>query len=218
MEKKVNMKELTFKQKIRYIWDYYKWQIIIPVIVIAILSSYLHSVLIKKDAILHIIMINYEGTADYEAMQETGFYEYLEQEGYDTKKTEIEANTALIMSADMPGNGYQEQIALNALLTSGEYGMLMSDQDLFEKYAKLEFFQDLRRFYDEDFLEKYKDCLIYTKSEETGEEYPCGFYLDKNNWYLKQTGFYKDCCVGFNSSDDDVDIRSDFMVYLLEHK
>ena len=45
-----------------------------------------------------------------------------------------------------------------------------------------------------DFLEKYKDDIVYVKSTETGKKYPIGIKLKGNAW-VEKTGWYPDTCV-----------------------
>ena len=57
-ERKAVLKNGTIKQKISYIWDYYKWHIMIPLIVVIALISYIVNIVTRPDIILNGVTAN----------------------------------------------------------------------------------------------------------------------------------------------------------------
>lgn len=69
--------QLPFRKKLEHIWEYYRWQILVTVVVVSFLGSWIFSAVTHKDPVLELEMINaYEQTPDGEAFQE-----FLEQNG-----------------------------------------------------------------------------------------------------------------------------------------
>lgn len=58
------IKDLTFKKKIEYIWDYYRWHIIITVAAILIISSTVYSSLHSTKYVFNVSLLGYSNSAD----------------------------------------------------------------------------------------------------------------------------------------------------------
>ena len=62
MEQKTPFKELTFSQKIQYIWDYYKIPIFLVIIGIIAVTTFIHGRLAQKNTVLSVLCVNAENS------------------------------------------------------------------------------------------------------------------------------------------------------------
>ncbi len=179
--------EKPFVKKVIYFWDYYKWFVIIPTIVliiaIAFLSDYLQE---NKPRLLDVALVNtYDLSVPYvEIGQNYSLYRgYAEGElpvkisaniTYPKEMNEEMArDTALVSSIQK----------LQALFLSGNINVLIATDYAVKDFAEAGDFLVLTDCLEPEFIEKHKERLFYALVE--GEEKPVGFYLEDNN-YLGQ--------------------------------
>lgn len=194
MEQKTPFKELSFGQKLQYIWDYYKIPIIAVIIVIAVAASFIHDITSQKNTILSVVCVNASGGADTDS--DSLFGDFLESNGYDLSKDEISVNTNINISLDSNGLDYQNMAVLAAHFSAHDYNICFMDDKTFDHYAESESFCDLRDYLDDATIEKYNASLAYMTSE-SGEKIPVGIRLsaDTNSW-LADSGLYDSCTFG----------------------
>lgn len=131
-------RQLPFRQKAEHIFIYYKWYIILGVILLAILGSVFHRVLTKKERILYLGLANVSIGSDLEREFSTGF---LEELGLDTGKTEVLLYRDLYFSDNAEGEAHKSAYAsriklmasvegrqLDAIVMSGQAYDLLSAQ------------------------------------------------------------------------------------------
>ena len=91
MEQKTPFKELTFSQKIQYIWDYYKIPIFLVIIGIIAVTSFIHGRLAQKNTVLSVLCVNAENSTTEDSGADI-FNDFLTDNGYDLSKDEIALN------------------------------------------------------------------------------------------------------------------------------
>ena len=122
-KKKVSVKEVGVKGMIVHFWTYYKWWVIIPVIVIAVLTSMLLSYLsATKKAYLNIAIVN----GHYEA-EDTIFNEYEQKIGKEfIVDSTFHAPTnedSIAMTQDMTAS----VMKLNSLISGGVVDIVITN-------------------------------------------------------------------------------------------
>ena len=65
-EERENIINSTPKQKLTYFWEYYKWYVIIPVIIVSAIGWYIYHVVTTPETILSGILINTHNVANEE--------------------------------------------------------------------------------------------------------------------------------------------------------
>lgn len=91
MEQKTPFKELTFSQKIQYIWDYYKIPIFLVIIGIIAVTSFIHGRLAQKNTVLSVLCVNVENSTTEDNGADI-FNDFLTDNGYDLSEDEIVLN------------------------------------------------------------------------------------------------------------------------------
>lgn len=194
MEQKTPFKELTFSQKIQYIWDYYKIPIFLVIIGIIAVTAFIHGRLAQKNTVLSVLCVNVENSTTEDSGADI-FNDYLTDNGYDLSKDEIALNKNICVDVDKSGLDYQNMAVLTAYFASNEYDICFMDDKTFDYYAKNVCFEDISKYLDKAVLEKYKDKLTYATID--GTEYPCGIRLSADdNEFVKASGLYSSCTVG----------------------
>ena len=96
MEKKTAFKDLSKKAKVQYIWDYYRWHIIVAICLVAFVISMIVHYATYKESALDIVMVNTLNPYE-ESISSTD--EFFQQEKF-TDKEEISVDTSITFSED----------------------------------------------------------------------------------------------------------------------
>lgn len=216
MEKKTSIKDLKGKARIEYIWDYYKLPILVVICVIAFIIYTIVNFVTYKETALEIFMINTTNQNTEEIAASTD--EFFQQEGLSGKDEEIFIDTSIFFSEYMgDSTNYYSNRSLTVKFAVGGGDILFAPDYVFNNYAGSGAMMPLTDVLTDDELEQYKDILVYTTEEESGETYPCGVALTDNKWLLTHH-FYPEgetlyLGIGYNSKSPDT--ARDFFHYIL---
>lgn len=181
------MKDMPFKGKVAYIWEYYKIPIIGTIAGIIFLSVFIHDWMNNnKPVYLHALFINsnfiYEDTSTIEE-------DYVSKEGIDLE----ENNLYIDFSMQMLDDGYDQltlgnQQKIMALYASGELDSVLGPEDVIKTYAEVDAYADLTTLLPDDLKQTLADKgyeYYYYSSEGTTRT--IGVYMD-NCEYLNMQG------------------------------
>lgn len=219
---KVDWKSFSRKEKVEYIWDYYKIHIIVGILALCIGISTIVSVVNHRDPLMSVIMLNSEKhvvssqplfedfltTYDYEVYSQAvrchaNFHFWEEDEDQNTMYSSIEYDNAQMMQAYF------------ALLYTREYDVVFGTGAVFEQTLEDGAFEDISQLLPDINLELYGDCIEYCTNEETGESYPCAIKLTGDHGWLQEHGVYEECTVGVLKAAPHKEMAGDLMRYLL---
>ncbi len=152
------MKHAPFKERVAYFLDYYKWFVIIGVLVVIAVTSYIYNIVTKKDVLLNGIILNvYQTEADSTELVQ-GFYE-LQQ--VDTDKQEISMNTSLFYDPEST-QSYQSLQVLMTWNSAEQIDFITNiNTDAMTDLAYRGYFTDLSETLNPKDFEKYKDSFYY---------------------------------------------------------
>lgn len=158
-EEREAMKHGTPKQKLAYFWDYYKWPVIIGIIVAAGLISMIYQMATRKETAFYALMLN---ATEFNYLEDssgntTAFAEYAE---IDEDKYQILYDTSIQIGTES-GDDYDSSQKLLVYIAAAELDVMVSDVDSLKKYAYQGQLYDLRDFLTEEQLEKYADSFYY---------------------------------------------------------
>lgn len=169
---KMNLKEMGFKKSVIHIWTYYKWWIIIPVIVIAIIVSFVNSYLkATKKAYLTIACVNarYESHVIFDEYAESIGQEFNVDCTYHYPTNEDSLN----VSQDMT-NSMQKLVSL---LTSDVVDVVITNSRSIKDFGK-EGVRDLREVLSEEQVKELEDRgIIFNLKLEDGTSYPAAINI-----------------------------------------
>ena len=216
MEKKPDFKAMPPKKKIEYIWDYYRWHIIITIAVVASVISLIHHYVTYVDPLLNVIMINSYADMNYDIHE--GFQEFFDQQG-----CELDIEDAVSISSnlyfteeDTEGTNYQYMQVLMAMIAAGDQDLFFGTGDMYLSYAEEGVLMDLSTLLSEETMAKYEDCLIYSTDNGESDPYPCAIELTDNEW-VKNNGYYGGCYFGIFVNNANQERAVDFAEYLLNY-
>lgn len=156
------VKHGTWKQKLSYFWEYYKWYVIIPVIIIAFISNHVYHLVTDPEEILHGVLLNIHNLESEESLSKLvdGFYE---EHKIDTKEYVINMNSSLYWSTDenAASTNYQSGQALTAWIGAGSVDFMSGDLQAMTELAYKSYFADLSEVLTEEQYELYEPYFLY---------------------------------------------------------
>lgn len=197
-------KKLSFKDKLDYLWDYYKIQIIsgITVIAIIIYVLYLTFRYVPED-ILNVTLINSTVTSEDEV---TVGDDYLAFAGYDPYDYHVTIGTYISIDDGMSGKA-REFVA--AKILAEEIDILFWDDEASDYVKTLGASADLEEFLSEPYIEEYKDYAVYNNDSLIG------FSFDGTTDIAKDLAM-KETYVGIIGTAANKDEAERFIEYLLD--
>lgn len=233
-EQKKKLKDMTMKEKAGYIFYYYKWHILIALVVVSVAGSFIHNLMTRKEDVFFLEVINsnvpLDGTGDLiEPYQEKAA-------DFDPEKQQMTADYSYI---DVNGGDYMNMATdqkVTAMLTVGSIDAMIAPPSVIEKYKATECFTDMREVLPEDLrklLEERGAEYYYSKitdvTTNTVTDVPIGViikdtpviksgFTDNNGidqkYYADASGNYPVYTLMYNSAH--MDRAVDFLYYLLE--
>lgn len=153
----------TPQEKVKYIADYYIWQIFLFVILIIILLSIVFAALTRKETVLSGVMLNSNELISAKTV-ESLCEEFLVDQGLDTSKNEVSINSNLTLVDNDDSNATNNYIAVQTIMAQIEGKILdfvVSDLDSAINLAYSEFFVDLSTVLTPEQLAYYEPYLLY---------------------------------------------------------
>ena len=184
-------KKMTFHQKLDHIWEYYRWHILITVVVLGLASSWVYGIVTEKEPLMEVLMINaYGRTPEGEA-----FRPFLEQAGYSYYDGAVTVNKKVQLNGPDGSQSYAGAQLLMCTLAAGEPDLIFWDSREVPPPLADGVLRDLRDILPPDLMAQYQEELVYAENADTGEAYPCGIYLEENPWVTEQM-YYVNCTAG----------------------
>ena len=154
------LKHGTLKEKTKYIWDYYKWHIILPILAVACIIWYIVHLITATDIILNGVFLNVyktESTTSGEELKE----DFYKVQKIDTSEEEITLNTNLYYSTDVINGNYETLQVLMAWHSAGSLDFIGGDLPTLTDFTYRGYFCDLRDILTEEQIAKYEPYFLY---------------------------------------------------------
>lgn len=217
MEKKTDFKALSKKAKVQYIWDYYKFHILVAICAVAFVVSLIYHYATYKESVLNIIMVN---VCDPYRAEMPGLDDFFEEAGLDTSTEEINVDTSNTynLEDDAFSTNYYSDQTLTLKLSVGGTDIFFAPEQVFSTYGSAGCLMDLSTVLTEEEMEQYADLFLYASDEENTITIPCGVLLENNSW-LMDNGYYDGpCYFGIANNTDNVDLALSFFRYVMSHE
>ncbi|MCD7745507.1 MAG: hypothetical protein LUI13_09540 [Lachnospiraceae bacterium] len=168
------LKTLSWKARLAYVWDYYKLQmVIIVVIILAINLGFTIYHNLQIDTLLYVYMVNCN---TYYVDPDELVEDYTEYLGGIGDKEEISMDTSVLLDEEDYSTSYANQMKFTAVISAQMADVVLMDEENFEEYAGWSYFFDLREVLTEEQLEQWSDLLVYMENED-GESAPYAINL-----------------------------------------
>ncbi len=164
------LKKMSFKDKIWYIAEYYKFHLLFAGVTCFMVFSILFSVLTKKETVFHAVIINNPQT-EYTFTEELteDFRKHME---YD-EKVDFSLEHLMISSGEnAPYDNYMYIMKLQTYVGAKELDVILSDKTFIDGYSQQGFFANLEETLPPSLWEKVKDSAVYITDLETEQSFP----------------------------------------------
>ena len=164
---KNDMKDMTFKEKIAHLWDYYKWFAIVAVVLIAATISVVISVKENsKELAFGGAVVNLTVTEEGNAYLKEGWFEKL---GGDPKTQKIELDTLYVANLDMPTTDVQYSMAgitkLTTMIAGCDIDYVMADAYSVHYLCSSGSFSPLDQVLPQELLAQFEGKLVELDDE-----------------------------------------------------
>lgn len=154
------VKEMPFKEKLNYFWDYYKFHTIATVFAVFLIGLFIHDIVTAKDFNFYGIMLNapsLEGD-----LAEVAFAEYA---GLDTENYECFVDCSTQRSYEMQSEyDMATQQKLMGLSQTKDLDIITAESHIFYDLAASGMMADLRDIFTEEELAEYEGNIYYIDS------------------------------------------------------
>ncbi len=157
-EQQKKLKDMNLKEKAGYIIYYYKWHILIVLVILSVAASFIHNLATKKENVFFLEVLNsnvpLDGSGDL-------IEPYLEKaEDFDPQKQQMTADYCFI---DVNGGDYMSMATdqkVTAMLTVGSIDAMIAPPAVIEKYKATECFTDMREVLPQDLRNRLEEAGI----------------------------------------------------------
>jgi hypothetical protein len=219
MQRETNTKfsDLTSRQKVEYIWEYYKLAIFgIIILVVIIVNIIIRIISPPPETLITVALTNANSNMTEDDVL---FQEFVEQSGYDWDDTRVALNSGIFLSKEGQGQtDFANYQALVAQIMVGEIDVLGGEEHIFEKVGAGKAMYSLYDILPAEVIEKHKAKIKMIKDTETGDEIPCAILLPPDSILIKE-GYYKEgAMIGVPLSSSNLELAVNAIIFLLGEK
>lgn len=213
LEERVKFKDLTFGKKLTYIWDYYKWFIIIAVTVIIIIANAVPQIIENsKETVLYSVFIN----TQIESQESTSLMDdFTDSAGIDLTNKKIILDTSMKINRDVADTiSMQSNQKLLALFSTNKLDVIVCDKDNFEFFASQGCFKTIEEVLPDDLYQKYKPYMLEASSGDSSKAV-YGIDLKNSKILQKENAYIVDPILTFCVNSKNTEHAVAFLNYLL---
>ena len=214
-EEQAKLKKMSFRDKLWYIWEYYKIHMLIGCVILFFLYA-LGTIFYQKSfttQLFFIVMNDRSGSeADYEGLAN----EFKTRMGYG-KKDKVEVDSSLYISFEESTSqlDYASLAKVTAIVASKDLDVLISDSPAVEHYASNGAFLNLEEVLPADLWDLVKDD-VYMAKDENGNSFPAAISLDDSYFHEKTGTQMEEAYFSLINNSTRTDTAFEFLRYLYE--
>lgn len=186
---KEKLRDMTLKNKILYIWDYYRVQGFITLAVLIMLGYFIYSVAVPKPEVrLSVAMIN--NTVDPTLLDDLSnqFATHLK---LNEQKETVDINYSFHFNSTSSYAMSQRQ-ALFTYIAASEIDVIIAPKSVFSGYAYNGYFKKLSDLIPTDLYSSLTDYFFESNQESNPKNEVYGIYLTESDFYMKAFGMDKE--------------------------
>lgn len=165
-EEREALKNGTPKQKLAYFWYYYKWHVIIALVVIIMIVSFVKQLTDRKDPAFYAVMLNASLLDQMTSEQPDFVTDFAEKEGIDLNTSDITFDTSIrIVEDSMDETSSTSSQKLMVYVAANELDCMITDFTSFQKYANSSMFHDLRDILTDEQIQALEPYFYYVDRE-----------------------------------------------------
>lgn len=180
MTEKEKLKDMSTRNKLSYLWEYYKVHALITIAVISILSYIIYNVMTPNiESQFYAVMIN--NTIDAKVLEEYQF-KLAEQLQLDPKTESVEFNTTFIFDSTNDYSMNMKQV-LSTYVAAQQVDVIIAPESVFADYAYYGFMDKLSDQLPTDVYSSLTDNFYLSALEDDAENNVYGIYLTDTKLY-----------------------------------
>lgn len=158
-EQRESLKNKPLRAKIAYFFDYYRWHVLGALAATLLLLWFAHDLLNARDLALYGVFLNASSsTLDSSDNFSRDFADYA---GVDLNQYSLSFDHTFRMGQTMDSAGMESSQMLMVYLAAGDLDVITMDEYNFNKYSYKNVYCDLRTYFSEEELARYKDFIFY---------------------------------------------------------
>lgn len=227
-------KQLNGRQKLQYIWDYYKLPIVVCLILLYIIGYIIYGHFSKKDTVLYTALVNVSVDEQLNTQLNSGFMDFIDA---DTSRNDMQLYTGLYLTTDQndPNHEYTyaSRIKIIASIDDEKLDIVLMNREAFDAFSQNGYLCNLEELLcnsNDDALAGLKSSLITNiviledNSEEllsddslsyeaVTEEYPMGLDVSQKGLF-QDAGFEDSVYLGVIGNSPRMDMAAEYIKYL----
>ncbi|MDR1770770.1 MAG: extracellular solute-binding protein [Hungatella sp.] len=193
-EERDKLKNMSVKDRLWYIWEYYKIPIIIAVVAVVFISSIGSAVYNNRfETALSCVILNSSPAGEANSADDyfnQGFRQYIDL------KEDVKIDVDYSMSptfdeSSMNEFTYAQLAKITAMISSKSLDVMIGKPDTIDHFGEMGGFIDLKELLPADVYDKVKENLYFVTNQETGEKTACGILISSTD-FSKKTGLIID--------------------------
>ncbi|MFV0465626.1 MAG: hypothetical protein ACK5ML_06075 [Lachnospiraceae bacterium] len=209
------LKGMKLRDKIDYIWTYYKAPILGVLIALILCVSLIQGLLrTEPDVVLNVLAINADPY--YDAEQDDTFDTFLTEQDLDPELNTISFNTSILISFTEEGMVSNPQIlqVMVTLLMAGDIDMVTADEQMYQYIAEQGYMMPLSSYMSESEIAALDDRILYAVDPETGQEEAFGVLADANSGMTKGSLYESPPYAGLVYNAENMTVGTEFIEYI----
>ncbi len=212
---KEKLREMVFKDKVTYIWEYYKFHIIGVAAMIALIAYFIYGLLNPTiQPQFYAAIINNRVSDD---VLDNAASEFADRLDLNLKRENIEFNTTFYYEL----NGqytFTMQQALTTYISAKEIDVVIAPETYFQKYAYYDTFAKLSDELPTDIYSSLTDQFYLTDTEEDATQSDYGIYLSDTKLFKDVTDETDPYVLGIVINAPHIENTVEFVRYLFGDK
>lgn len=180
------LSQMSNRDKLWYIWEYYKLPIIGTVIAVFVIISFASAVYSNRfDNALYIMILNDKSGGNNHTDELADALDSYLNLGKNEQVT-IDDSLSVTYDGSTSEMGYASLAKITALITTKDLDIIIGDTASMDHFGSLSAFSNLEEELPADVYHLVRDHLYYAKGSD-GSSYPCAIVLDESR-FPKESG------------------------------
>lgn len=212
------LKEMTLREKIAYLWEYYHTHAIIAVVILILVIGIPYSILHQKEYCFSGTMLNISTTDLSEDMSYLD--SYLEYANIDPDEYEFSMRSSMYLSGS-EADDYNTTMLLTTLVAASELDFILCDEAQVEYLAHCGYTADLETVLPTETYEKYKDRMVFAtidSDEDARENRPAAIEVTDSHITQGLSIITEKYYIIFVTNAKHADQFATFLDYLFEYQ
>lgn len=155
---------MKFRKEIQYIWDYYKFPLVVLCIFLYIIGYFLYGHFTRKDTILYTALVNVSASESLTQQLSTDFIPYIKE---DSSKKELQLYTGLYLTDDENNPNheytYASRMKILASIDGEQLDVVLMNKESFDAFSQNGYLYNLEALLSNEcpaLYEKWKPYLV----------------------------------------------------------